>query len=280
MMRLLIFVTLLLLPAAAFADKKAETSYDRVLKTRTIKCAYGLWEPVVMKDPNTEEMSGIFVDLMEQIALALNMNVEWVLEVDWGQIPTTLQSRKVDAHCAGMWSSPSRGTRIAFSDPIFYTPVVTVVRVDDTRFDESLDPINDPSIRIAVGDDDITEEISTRDFPKATRVSKPQLAGDEQLLLMVMSGKADVSFNEQNYIQGFMKRNPGKLKIIHKNDPIRLFGNTIGVEIHEQELLTMFNTTLKNLVHSGAVRRIFNRYKDDYDIDHYRHPIKPYEVSE
>lgn len=276
MTRLLFVLMLVLsvLSTQAYAGK--ETAYDRVMQTRTLRCAYGIWEPAVMRNPNTGEMSGIFVDMMEYLGKSLNIKIEWAQEIDWGQIPTALQSNKYDAHCAGMWSSPKRGTRIAFSDPIFYTSTVTAVRADDTRFDESLDIANSPDIIIATGDDDVSEEIAMQDFPLAQRVAKSPLAGDEQLMMMVINGKADLTFNEPNYIRSFMEYNPGKIKIIHEDNPIRVYGNTIGFNIHEGALVRVFNTAIRNFVDSGGMDRLFKKYEDRYDISHYVRVKKSY----
>ncbi|MCI5060443.1 MAG: transporter substrate-binding domain-containing protein [Alphaproteobacteria bacterium] len=276
MKKIILTFLLLLFSFPAVAGEKG-TAYDRVLKTKKIRCAYGLWEPVVMRDPNTGEMSGFFVDLMDQIGQALDIEVEWSMEVDWGQIPTILSSGKVDAHCAGMWASPNRGTRVAFTKPVFYTPVVAVVRADDTRFDENIMLVNNENIRISVGDDDITEEIATRDFPEAQSIPKPALSGEEQHLMVVADGKADITFNEVNYIKGYMKKNPGKVKIIHPDAPLRVFGNTVGVNIHETALLAMLNNTLIHLLDSGAINRIFEKYKEDYDISYYLYPRTSFE---
>lgn len=53
----------LLMAFPAFAAEK-ESSYDRVMRTRTLRCGYGIFQPMIMKDPNTRKISGIFVDIM------------------------------------------------------------------------------------------------------------------------------------------------------------------------------------------------------------------------
>ena len=69
-----------------------------------------------MRDPNTGKMSGFIYDIMQEVGRSLNLKVEYTLEVPWDSIPMSLQSGKADAHCAGIWATPSRGRVMAFSN--------------------------------------------------------------------------------------------------------------------------------------------------------------------
>ncbi len=268
-------------PSGAGSEAKQEESvYERVIKTRKLRCGYGLWEPVVMRDPNTGEMSGLFVDIMDEIGDLIGIEVEWTEDISWDQIPTALQAKKFDAHCAGMWASPKRGMTVAFSDPFFYTPVVLVVREDDTRFDQSIDAINDSSVKISVGDDDVYFEVVLHDFPKAESVSKSALTGQEQHYMNLAMGRVDVAMGEPNYIRSYQKKNPGKVRVIHEDKPIRVFSNTIGVDIHEQELLSMINTAARQLVDGGRMKKLLAKYNENYDIGYYLSPKKSWESKQ
>ena len=44
-----------------------ESTYERVIRTGEIRCAYAVYEPPLIKDPNTGKLSGIFYDVMEEV---------------------------------------------------------------------------------------------------------------------------------------------------------------------------------------------------------------------
>lgn len=65
------------------------------MATRTLRCGYGLWEPAVMRDPNTGEVSGLFVDIMEALGELTDIEIEWMEEVPWGANDHCVRKSKV-----------------------------------------------------------------------------------------------------------------------------------------------------------------------------------------
>lgn len=264
-----------LLTPPAFAVEK-ESAYDRVLKTGTLRCAYGVWEPGVMRDPNTGKFSGLIYDLVQEMGKALNLKIEYNLEVDWASIHTALQAGKADAHCAGVWATPARGRQLAFSDPISFLPAVAFVKAGDKRFDNNMDLVNSPDITIAIIDDDVSAEIAAQDYPKAKTFSIPQLSPVEGLMLAVATGKADITFDGPNRFEAFSRTNPGKIRMVPTPRPIRIFPNSIAVDIHEQELQDMLNTALHQMQDNGTFDRLKKNYGKQYPVDFLLPVERPY----
>ena len=152
--------------AGGKSSTPAESAYDRVIRTGVLHCAYGVWEPAVMHDPNTGAFSGLIYDAMQEVGKSLNIKVEYDLEVSWESIAIALHSGKADAHCAGVFATPARGRMMGFSHPLFFSPTVAFARADDHRFDHHLERINDPGVTVALSDDAITTEIYEHDFPR------------------------------------------------------------------------------------------------------------------
>ena len=253
---------------------KPETAYERVMRTRVLRCAYGLWEPVVMHDPNTKEFSGLAYDIMQEVGESLNLKVEYVLDVPWDSIGIALQSGKVDAHCAGVFATPARARVMAFSKPLFFSPAFAFARKDDKRFDFDLERINKPDITVALSDDDITTEIYAEDFPRAKKYDLPQLCPPEELLLAVATKKADVTFNGPTRLHTFEKSYPGKIKVIPTKKPLRLFPNVLAVKPGEQKLLDMLNKAINQLIANGTIDKLEAKYRKKYDMD-FLIPVKP-----
>src|SRR5580704_1928032 len=127
------------------ADKKsaaAETTYQRVLRTGEIRCAYEPYAPALSKDPNTGQLSGIFYDVVEEIGRRLNLKINWVEEVGYGVIPEGFVTDRYDAFCNTVFPTAERSRGGAFTIPIFYSSVDVFVRADDHRFDNDLSKLD------------------------------------------------------------------------------------------------------------------------------------------
>jgi ABC-type amino acid transport substrate-binding protein len=48
--------------------KKIETGYERVMRTKTLRCGYFAWAPYLIKDANTGKFSGAGHDIIEAMA--------------------------------------------------------------------------------------------------------------------------------------------------------------------------------------------------------------------
>lgn len=257
MMKIILALLLCLVSIDASAAGR-ESAYNRVTKTQTLRCGYGVWEPMIHKDANTGELSGIFVDIMKEIGKVTGLKIEFVEEVDWGNIPTALSSGRIDAMCAGMWGTAKRGMQMAFSPPLFYSVIQAYTKSGDTRFDNALEKMNDPSIKLSVNDGDVSLEIADRLFPKAARISKIQLAGEDFLLMNVTSGKADVTFTTPSIAKAFLEKNPNSIRQVKTASPLGINQNVIGVDIREQELQDLLTAAVQEIKYNGVIERIFS----------------------
>jgi polar amino acid transport system substrate-binding protein len=268
-----------ILPQAKLPEAKAETAYDRVMRTGVLRCAYGLWEPAVMRDPNTGQFSGLVYDIMQEVGKSLSLKVEYTLDVPWDSIGIALQTGKVDAHCAGVFATPARGRVMAFSNPLFFSRALAFARADDKRFDFNLERINQPDITVALSDDDITTEIYRKDFPRAKKYELPQLCPFEELFLAVATKKADVTFNGPTRLQTFEKGYPGKVKIIPTIKPLRIFPNTVAVDIKEEKLLHVLNTAINQMIDNGEIDKLVAKYRAKYNMDFLIPVARPYVLN-
>lgn len=262
----------------ALAAEK-ESAYDRVLKTQTIRCGYNYYEPVIWRDNETNELKGVYVEYMEALGKATGLKIEWASEIGWGDVPAALQNEKIDAMCAGTWADARRGVQIAFTKPVFYNTLEVYARIDDKRFDKDINSINDPTITISTVDGGVTADIAAQDFPKAKALALSTLGTDAEELLNVATGKADITFTNHGPALAFMKANPGKIKRVAPEDPVRVFGVTTSVNIREQELLTLLNTATDQLHNSGVINKILNKYEKNFPGAFVR-VTRPYDLKE
>ena len=258
----------LLLTVPAYAAER-ESAYERVMRTQTLRCGYGAWEPGVTRDPNSGQMKGLFVDMIEEMARMAKIKVEWAAEVDWGQISQALQSGKVDAFCSGMADDAARAKYLAYSTPMSYWAFEVITRADDKRFSirgsASLSDLNKPEYSTAYTEGDVLETIKQTELPDVKGVPLPPLATPADNLLNVVTGKTDFVVMPRVIMQGYEKANgTGKLAVLPLSTPLRVYGNVIAVDIHERELIGFINAGLNELINSSSYHRILGKYATDY----------------
>lgn len=205
--------------------QQKSTAYDRVIKSNTIQCAFLNYPPACMKDTKTGKMSGIFVDVLEKAASNLGMKIEWTEEVGWGSQIEGLERERYDLVGSPVWANPKRGKLTALSIPVYYSGIGVYVRVNDNRFDMDLSKINSKDVKVGTIDGETSDLIADNDFPKATKQSSPENVDISQKFLDLDKESCDVVFAEPYFAYEYSKNNPGKIKNISAERPIRLFGN-------------------------------------------------------
>jgi len=75
-----------------------ETAYERVMRTKTLRCAYSVWRPFFSKDPNTGEISGVVPELFDKAAQDLGLKIEYTEEVNPAQMFEGFSTNRYDCH--------------------------------------------------------------------------------------------------------------------------------------------------------------------------------------
>lgn len=243
-----------------------ESAYDRIIRTSTIRCGYMPYEPMVMKNPNTGEMSGIAVDIMNKIGENLHLKIEWTAEFGFATSVTDLQSSRFDVACIGFWRLPAEAKSLTYTLPFAYSPMYAYVREGDTRFDGSYDSINHEDVKIISADGQMSSIVATTQFPKAKLIELPNMTSSSQQFEELVSGKADVFLEEASVALAYMDRNPGKVKRINVTDPLRVYQNTIAMNMGEGNLKTMLDSALLDLIENGEIDRIIAKYDNSHQM--------------
>ncbi|NND65405.1 MAG: transporter substrate-binding domain-containing protein [Gammaproteobacteria bacterium] len=244
------------------SEPKIESVYDRVMRTNTIRCGYAMYPPAFYADPESGEFAGIMHDLTVKIAETLNLEIEWAEEVSYGDMAQGLEARRYDLICSGKWLIAQQAIVADFSTPVFYTTMGIYAQVDDTRFDS--DPyqlINDSSVVIATVDGDINTNIAAFEFPEARTFSLPQLSDKSLMLLNVATDKADVTFADLPTAYDFLHANPGTVRNITPDKPIRVYETAYMLRNGEVRFKNMLNNAVKDLSNNGYVDKLLHKYE-------------------
>ncbi|MDX2028807.1 MAG: transporter substrate-binding domain-containing protein [Alphaproteobacteria bacterium] len=257
---LLVFLVVLNIQPVPAAGNEAESSYDHIMRTGTIRCAYLLYTPYFVRDVSTGEMSGVFHDIMEEIGKSIGLKVEWVMEVGYDNIFPGLDSGQYDVFAGGLWPNSKRARAGYFTLPAFYSVVTAWGRKDETRF-KNLEGINDPFVRVSTVDGAIADVIAQTDYPKATIVSLPNLTPYSMTFQNIIDNKADITFVDASVAQDFLRTHPGAIQQIAPDKPLRVFGNSLVVRRGNIDLKLLLDTAMQELVYSGRIDKILQKYE-------------------
>lgn len=240
--------------------KKEESVYDRVMRTGKIRCGYGVYNPLFFIDPNTGEFSGLFYEITERIGKILGLEIEWSEDAGWGGAPIEgLRTNRFDM-VSTIYPNAERGVHIDFSMPFFYSGLGVYVRNNDHRFDNNLERLNSPDVKIATMDGEMSAIIAATEFPRAKVLSVPQLTEFTFIPMNVVERKADVTFMDEFIAQAFLKNHPGTLRNITEGQPIRVFENPFSFKRGEFEFARMINIAIAELHNNGEIERLLRKY--------------------
>ncbi len=93
----------------ASGTKPTPSVYERVTQSGTLKAAFITYPPACMKNSATGEMTGIFVEVLQQMCTNLNLKLEWGEEVGWAAQIEGLESDRYDIVGSPVWANPVRG---------------------------------------------------------------------------------------------------------------------------------------------------------------------------
>jgi polar amino acid transport system substrate-binding protein len=180
-----------LLPAAAMAraaraEQPAESSLDRIRRTKTLRIAALPGElPYFQKNIATGAWGGAAVAMANSIAKVLGANLAYV-EATYGTSVLDLQTDKVDLAFA-LNPTPERALSIRFTHPMIIHPFGCLAH-------PGLDPktwadIDKPDIRVGYDIGSLHETVAKRFAPHAQHMGFPSR---DQAILALQAGRIDV----------------------------------------------------------------------------------------
>src|SRR3990172_3143565 len=137
----LVFVAVLSLVAAACAEEEEPTPggageetglLAQVLDAGVIRISTDpAYPPQSFLNPDTNEWEGFDIDVAEEIAKRLGVEVEWITP-NWNAIVSGGWTDRWDMSVGSMTVTPDREQVLYFTQPYYYTPAAVVVHQDNT----------------------------------------------------------------------------------------------------------------------------------------------------
>ena len=95
----------------------------------------------------------------------------------------------------------------------------------------------------------------------------------------MISNKADMAFVEPSIAEQFLKTHPGAIKNVSVSQPLIVYGNAVVMQKGQFELQTMINNSFNELLNSGYINQLLDKYSKDYPGGFYK-IAPPYTVSQ
>jgi len=242
------------------AKTKELPTFDKIMETDKLALCYMTWPPSIIKDPNTGDLSGFIIDIVNEIAKESNLEVSYV-ESTWGGFSADLNTGKCDAAIAGVYPTIGRSTNVAFTEPFFYSGNSVAARTDETRF-KKFEDLNQEGIKIAVIQGEYVHIYAKRYLPKATLVVLEKSSDLTMSLVAVTSGKADVALSTSETIASYTKRHP-EIKDLFPNKPFATTPASWAVRKEDQALLNFLDNALRYLKATGFLEATIKEYQPE-----------------
>lgn len=261
-------IVALVFSISAKNQTKSQSLADNIIDKGEIRIGYIIYPPLLIKDENTGQLSGVSYDLVEATAKKLNLKTNWVEEVGWGSAIEGLKTKRYDILGTQMWPNSARAREAVFSTAPFNSVIYPYAKTGDTRFTGNLSKLNSNQYTISTVDGEMANFIAKEDYPNAKVNALPQLTSYSEVFLNILNGKADVTFVEPSVANGFLKTNPNSITRI-SNTPVRTFGNSFAFARGQGDMVSMWNVAINELINDGTVARTLEKYgvSADYTIN-------------
>lgn len=251
---------------AAAPSRPAEArELDEILTSKEIRLGYVNYPPLMIRDPKSGKLSGVFIEALEQVfGVGLKIKPVWV-EQTWATFAAALQADQIDVFIGASFATPQRSTALSFTQPFAYMGNGVVVRKEDAegKFKgvTSLMELDKPGLTIASPLGGAPHDWLKAHFTKAKIVgveSTDQSRGS----LEVLAGRADASYWDAFISAKDVRNNPGKLIDLFAENPIDASPISWAIARKRPELLQFLNTVLEYMETNGTWLKYEEPYKD------------------
>jgi ABC-type amino acid transport substrate-binding protein len=244
-------------PRREAASSVEGDTLERVIARGEIRAGYFIEPPTVMKNPNTGEVYGTYVDAIKAIADEMGVRVRFI-EVDLAKFAAGLQNDLYDVSIGSTFRTISRAKAVDFTETIFYLGYDGVTKKGRGGEFRAEADIDRKGVRVAVKEGSAIHTYVRKRFKNANVIV---LSGTDLSLPLqaVSSGQADVGLMNEHTVE-FYARSHSDVEIILKDKPIQVLGMSWAVRPHDQRWLNFLNISLEALISTGQMAAWERKY--------------------
>nr|WP_183357795.1 transporter substrate-binding domain-containing protein [Garicola koreensis] len=149
-------------------------------------CTTGDYPPFTELDEDTDELTGIDVDMAQHLADTMGVDIEWV-NTSWDSLMEDFLA-SCDVAVGGISMNPDRAEQVFFTEPILEDGKTPIARCENAANYQSINDINQPDVTSIFPEGGTNQEFAEANYPDGELVTHANLAIFDELA----AGNADV----------------------------------------------------------------------------------------
>ena len=208
---------------------------DLVLKAGVLRVGTTMDTPVFSMRDASGQLKGLDMDLLETLANALNVKIEYV-KMTFGTMVPDLLADKFDMAMSGMGRTFDRARIATFSKPYMRYGKLMMIRSADAERYRTLSDLDKAGIKIAFNRGGLNDRFANTEFQRATPTGYPsnQLATAD-----LLDGKVDAQVQDSTAAVYLARNNP----LLAAMSPDNVFH-----PVHVAALLRREDQSLQNFI--------------------------------
>jgi polar amino acid transport system substrate-binding protein len=247
---------------AVSAGLASAATIDEIRERGTLRIGVAEGPPYQYPDPATGEWVGMNIDLAEQVAGIMGVELE-IVPATWATLVTGLDVGQYDVIFANLFATPERALTVAFTQPYDTYGFHVMVRTDSAI--TSLDELNDPSVSFAGVAGTVEAQYPKELYPNAV---VNELMTDQAGVgfTSVISGQSTASFVDPGFMRILRSQNPqmaDQLRLLNTEDELlRPVSLSYAVRYEAQDLLGFLNVFIQDRAANDALVPLRNEWFD------------------
>lgn len=231
---------------------------SRVQQSSELHVGYLVFDPCVIKDASTGNLSGTFIDAVDYICGQLKVKPVYH-ETTLGTFAAGLQSGQFDLSIGPTYRTIPRATSVNFCRPLAYIGNGAVARAGDQEKYNSLEKIGAAQPKVAVLQGQAMEEFFRRRYPDLELLS---LSGSDLTapLSAVSSGQADIGFMNIVTVKRYAAEHPEVAVVFDGDDQLELLALGWSVRYDDAQWWQFINTSLDYLDSTARLAEFQSKY--------------------
>lgn len=220
-------------------------------------CIWPDYYSISYKDPRSQKLSGIDIDLAEQLAEYLQVSLKFV-ESSFTTLRRDIESKTCDVAMFAIGITPERQEYLSFTQPYIASDIVAVT-TKSNRYITEWDDIDQKGHVVAVAKKTLHEPLMQRTLKHATVITPLDTFSREQ---EVLSGRADLFIADFPYSLRLIETT-NWAKLIEPTDEYHVVPYAWAVKKGDLPWLTTLNQFLSQIKENGQLLQAAKKYNLD-----------------
>lgn len=241
-------------------DPYVSNTLHKVIESKELHVGYFIFEPTIMKDPKTDSLEGVFIDMIEKIAKSISPSTKIIYHpTTLASFHTELNSNQFDICIGSTFATPKRASVVSFTHPLFYCGYTGVTLKENKDKYSNWAAIDQPSTRIAVLQGSAIADLIKAEFKNQSNIKSFPGADATIPLAAVNSKQADVGLMNQITVFTYLREHPELVEIMG-DKPLATTYFSWAVRQNDIQWLNYINICVDYLINTGEMYSYEKKY--------------------